>query len=79
MNEEPLKEELTTAMHAEFRVTRATDRKHRAWVALEALHNGMKLDDALYAYGVTMGDLKRYNPEFEKLTAIKVVLEYFPG
>jgi len=79
MNEEPLKEELTTAMHAEFRVTRATERKHRAWAALEALYNGMKLDEALHAYGVTMADLKRHNLEFEKLTAIKVILKDFPG
>lgn len=48
-----LKEELTTKMHSEFTVDRATDLIHKSESAALAVNAGMNRERAAKAYGVT--------------------------
>jgi hypothetical protein len=56
-----MKEELTTAMHAEFTVSQESDNELRALSLLERERDGIPVtDEKLESYGFTRGQFERY-------------------
>ena len=70
-----MKEELTTAMHAEFTVDEETDLKHTCWAALGCIANRMKVDRAIDIYEIELKDLKKNLDEYNKLFGKNIFLE----
>ena len=59
------KEELTTKMHSELKVSDDIDHKHTVWTALGVIHNGlMTRAQAKEAYNLTEEDLLKYEAEW---------------
>lgn len=66
-----MKEELTTAMHAEFTVSAETDLRQNAFSLLEMERDGIAIDDEwIQERGLTLAQFEKYrqmwNSKFEK-------------
>ncbi|WP_138481595.1 hypothetical protein [Dyadobacter bucti] len=67
-----MKEELTTAMHAEFKVSEETDRSLRALSLLEMERDGLPItDDRLNDYGITFEKMDEYRKQWAHLFSKK--------
>ncbi len=64
----PKADELTTAMHSEFTISKETEISHKVHAAYSTVKDGVfSLTRALLAYGVTKEQYDKYSPKWEKL------------
>lgn len=61
-----MKEELTTKMHNELRVSEKDDLKHRCFSALECMNDfDYSIEDAAEIYNVTIFEINKYRSAFK--------------
>lgn len=64
-----LKEELSTKQHSEFKVSRATDLKHRCWsvLTLSGIINRAEIRKWAGMYGIPYQTVRKHIISFKKL------------
>ena len=63
-----MKDELTTAMHAELTISKETEMKHRVFTAIESIDDGtFTREEAMDAYNITLDQLRKWEPVYRKL------------
>ena len=65
-----MKEELTTKMLGEFKVSDVVDIKHRCFSALKSIELGFSILEVTELYNVTEEQINRYKEKFNLLSSI---------